>query len=170
MPTDTGIPIPLEQLTIPALLPAVKLCIQYCTSERAEAAPSFRSDALSGVARRVFPQSCHTPFSPEMAMAFSDYLTAKLRLVRPQVPFNIRTNLFDPLSLLLVNWRSSLFDGVCTPETYGYIDKDCIPGWDTWVTIVELTGQQDGHCAHYIMFALSAELIGSRIRLLRNTR
>jgi hypothetical protein len=79
-----------------------------------------------------------------MVEAFSYYLATKAALLQEQPAKEARTNLFDPLSLLLVNWQSSLFDGACTPETHGYIDADCIPGWDTWVAIVELERQQDG--------------------------
>jgi hypothetical protein len=81
-----------------------------------------------------------------MAEAFSHYLATKAAILQAQaVKKEVRTNVSDPLSLLLVNWQSSLFDGVCSPETYGYLDEDCIPGWDTWLAIVELEKQQDGH-------------------------
>jgi len=134
-----------DQMTIPNLIPAVQVCQRYCAILGVDATPLFRSDALAQPARRVLPDSCHTPFSAGMVEAFSEYLSKKATILQDQVTIETRTNLFAPLSLLLVRWRDSLFDGACTPETDGYIDTDCIPGWDTWVTIVELERQQDGH-------------------------
>lgn len=145
MLTDSVTLIAWDRLTIPDLIPAVQVCQRYCASLGAGTAPLFRSDALASSARRVLPDSCHTPFSAGMVEAFSEYRTKKVALLHDQALREVRTNLFDPLSLLLVNWRSSLFDGACTPETQGYIDADCIPGWDTWVAMVELERQQDGH-------------------------
>jgi hypothetical protein len=47
--------------------------------------------------------------------------------------------------LLVVNWRESLFDGACSPITHGFLDDDCMPGWDTWVRIVSLDESQIAH-------------------------
>ncbi len=143
--TDRITPIPWDRLTIADLIPTVRACQRYCASLGANAAPLFRSDALVESARRVFPLSCHTPYSTNMADAFSDYLATKVELLQGRAVKEVRIDLGYPLSLLLVNWRLSLFDGACTQETYGYLDGDCIPGWDTWVAIVELGKQREGH-------------------------
>jgi len=140
-----------QRLMIPTLLPLVKDCQQYCGFVRSNncadlSAVSYRSDALAESAHRVLPQSCHTPFSADVAEAFSQYLARKAKVLQDhKVEKGLRGSMWDPLSLLLVNWRNSLFDGACTPETYDYIDKDCIPGWDTWLAIVTLEQEQDGH-------------------------
>lgn len=134
-----------DQMTILNLLSVTQLCQRYCAIMGADTTHMFRSDALAPHAQRVFPDSCHTRFSDGMLEAYSEYLEKKATMIHGQVTIEHPTHLFAPLSLLLVRWRDSLFDGVCTPETDGYIDADCIPGWDTWVTIVELETQDDGH-------------------------
>lgn len=146
MLTDSVTLITWDRLTIPNMIPAVQACQRYCAILGTNAAPLFRSDALALPARRVLPDSCHTPFSAGMVEAFSDYLATKGALLQGQAAREVRNDLGDPLSLLLVNWRDSLFDGACTPETYGYIDADCIPGWDTWVALVELERPENRHC------------------------
>jgi hypothetical protein len=147
MLTNDTIPISWRDLTIPTLLPQIGICQQYCALVRGHnckdlSADSYRSVALAEVAQRVLPQSCHTPFSADMTETFSRYVERKALLLRENKWTKDISIVIGPLSLLLLNWRDSLFDGACTPETYGYIDDDCIPGWDTWVTIVSLEKQQ----------------------------
>ncbi|MGF1579782.1 MAG: hypothetical protein ACFCD0_10500 [Gemmataceae bacterium] len=131
------------------LIPLVKGCIQYCdfvqsTMPAELNAASYRSGVLNEAAQQVFPQSCHTPFSTGMAEAFSQYLCKRITLVSErELLKEVRVNVGDPLALLLVNWRLSLFDGACSPETYDYLDHDCMPGWDTWLGIVKLDQEED---------------------------
>jgi hypothetical protein len=143
-------PIEWGRLTPFTLVPLLEVCQTYCTFSRKSfyadlVARSYRSDALAESAQHVLPQSCHTPISAAIA-AFSQYLETKVGILREhQAAGEVRINVQDPLSLLLVKWQDSLFDGVCSPETYGYIDQDCIPGWDTWLAIVSLKQELDGH-------------------------
>jgi hypothetical protein len=144
-------PIKWDRITAPTLVPLLEVCQTYCALSRNNAcadvtAASYRSDALAESTQRVLPQSCHTPFSAGMAEAFCQYLAKKVAIIREhKVARKVETCVLDPLSLLLVRWRDSLFDGACTPLTHGYIDEDGIPGWDTWVAIVSLEREQDGH-------------------------
>jgi hypothetical protein len=143
-------PIAWGRLTSSTLVPLLEVCQTYCTFSRKNVyadvvAFSYRSEALAESAQRVLPQSCHTPISATIAAAFSQYLATKVGILREhQAAGEVRINVGDPLSLLLVKWQDSLFDGVCSPETYGYIDQNCIPGWDTWLAIVSLKQEQDG--------------------------
>ena len=150
--TDDTMPITWDRLAPSVLAPLLEACQTYCAFSRnkkpctALTADSYRSDAFGELAQRVLPQSCHTPFSSGMAEAFSGLLGQKVMILRDQeAASRVRVNVGYPLSLLLVRWRDSMFDGACAPETYGYINEDGIPGWDTWVAIVSLAREQEGY-------------------------
>jgi len=100
----------------------------------------FRSADLESYAQQTFPESCHTPFSESVERAFKDFVNARRKLVGAELPFDERVTaeLFRPKSILVVDWESSLFDGAVTPETGGFIDDDCMPGWDSWLAKVRV--------------------------------
>lgn len=128
-----------------ALVPLVQNCQRYCASSARANSPLYRSAALSEAARLVFPKSCHTRYSEEISIRFAEFEQIRLNLVDHESGHADRLNLHDPLSFLVVNWGLSLFDGVCVPETNGYLDSDCMPGWDTWITIIRLGTDREEH-------------------------
>lgn len=105
---------------------------------------TFRSDSLSKLAAAVFPESCHTPFSPELLQHFERFTTERQRIAG-NIAINTESEYHRDQSLLIVNWRSSLFDGAVVPETRGFIDEDYIPGWDMWLSIVPIQAECDTH-------------------------
>jgi hypothetical protein len=106
----------------------------------------YRSNELAFFAQRILPESCHTPFTANTARAFSQYVAEKVRLSKDCEPTrHVQFCSCDPMTLLLVNWRDSLFDGAASPLTYGFIDDNWIPGWDTWLAIVSLEGKPNDH-------------------------
>jgi len=126
------------------------ICMSWCGDRCAildsttDLSHSFRSDSLATLAAAVFPESCHTPYSPDLTYRFARFTAERERLVG--------SNSIDPVSeynrqrsLLLVNWQSSLFDGAVVPETRGFIDDDYIPAWDTWLSIVRIETDYGTH-------------------------
>ena len=140
-------PISWERLIPPNLTPLLEICRRYYAFSRTNRDDVlYRSNELSALAKQVLPESCHTPFTQNTAIAFSQYIAEKARLSSKCEPApHVRFYFGDPLSLLLVNWRDSLFDGAGSPDTYGFIDDDWIPGWDTWLAIVSLEGKPNEH-------------------------
>ncbi|ADB16925.1 hypothetical protein Psta_2254 [Pirellula staleyi DSM 6068] len=141
------VPIPWDGLIPLNLNPLLSICQSFYAYSAVNSSDNFyRSSELAALAKQVLPESCHTRFSRDIAKAFSQYTSEKSRLSSKSKPIqNVRFNSNDPLSLLLVNWRESLFDGAGSPETYGFIDDDWIPGWDTWLAIVSLNGKPNEH-------------------------
>ena len=136
-----------EQLTPSNLIPLLELCQKYHAVSQSHAQNFlYRSSELAALAKEILPDSCHTRFTQSTAAAFSQYNAEKARLSSEcEPPRHISFFYGDPLSLLLVNWRDSLFDGAGSPETYGFIDDDWIPGWDTWLAIVSLEDKTHTH-------------------------
>lgn len=126
------------------------LCMTWCgdrcksLDSNTDLTNTFRSESLASFAAEVFPESCHTPFSPGLLLQFQRFATERERLtasatVKPEAEYHRER------SLLIVNWQSSLFDGAVVPETRGFIDKDYIPAWDTWLSIVGIQTDYGTH-------------------------
>jgi hypothetical protein len=49
-------------------------------------------------------------------------------------------------SLLVTDWRRSLFDGVLSIETLGFFDEDGMPPWDTWLALLKVEESLGKHC------------------------
>ena len=107
-------------------------------------AQRFRSHELEEMACRAFPESCHSHFSRAMSDQFNDIHAKREEIISNQKAHS-PTRLDEGGRLLLVNWRESLFDGACAPITDGFLDDDCMPGWDTWVRVVSLDESQVIH-------------------------
>lgn len=122
----------LQQLAV-----TMTWCGDRCESldSDADLTNTLRSEALAPFAAAVFPESCHTLFSPGLIQQFHRFATERERLTR-SVTVNAIGEYNRERSLLIVNWRSSLFDGAVVPETRGFINEDYIPAWDTWLSIV----------------------------------
>ena len=105
---------------------------------------TFRSDSLSTFAAAVLPESCHTPFSPELLRHFQRFTTERERLAS-NVAITTESEFHRDQSLLIVNWRPSLFDGAVVPETRGFINEAYIPGRDTWLSIVPIHSEYGTH-------------------------
>ncbi|MAT15887.1 MAG: hypothetical protein CMJ46_11540 [Planctomyces sp.] len=125
------------------LMPAKKYCAMR--SDINAEYPRLRSNDLKAAAKKVFSDSCHTRFSEGMASAFNLFCERRLERLDDndgEGDAHVDDNSCD--HLLLVNWRHSLFDGVCSPVTGGFIDNDGMPGWDSWIALVnlELTARQ----------------------------
>lgn len=109
-------------------------------------APQLRSERLKASAELVFPQSCHTQFSNEMYCSFDGF--HQDRISHTDVDKGdqcIATSQETPPRLLMVDWQRSLFDGACTPMTNGFLNDDCMPGWDSWIGLVSLAEAEGGH-------------------------
>lgn len=108
----------------------------------------FRSADLKSYAQQVFPESCHTSFSESVEGAFEGFVDARRKLVGGELPFEerITAELSRPKSILVVDWESSLFDGAVTPETEGFIDDDCMPGWDSWLALADVPSSHGKKC------------------------
>lgn len=135
-----------DQVSLTTLEPYLSVAKSYCgLRNRIEnMAQRFRSHELEGMARRAFPESCHSHFSRTMLQKLDD-LHAKREVVISNQEAHSPVMLDEGGRLLLVNWRESLFDGACSPITDGFLDDDCMPGWDTWVRIVSLDESQITH-------------------------
>lgn len=141
MITISPMPIEWQELTPTVLLPYLEIVQVYCNES---CDPTFRSGRLAESARRVLPQSCHTRYSPEVALAFDQFNHTRLEWLKEGGFLDNVSIKSVEVPLLVVNWSESLFDGACSPLTHGFIDNDCIPGWDTWVCLISLE-DKSGH-------------------------
>jgi hypothetical protein len=109
---------------------------------------NFRSNSLAEKAREVFPESCHTPHSESVISAFQKLLNARHSLPKAELPpeERIEAELHRQGSVLVVDWSKSLFDGAITPETDGFIDDDCMPGWDSWISLAQVPSSYGKAC------------------------
>jgi hypothetical protein len=146
-------PMPIEwkELTPTVLRPYLTIVQVYC---KATCDPIFRSERLAELARRVLPNSCHTQYSPEVALAFDHFNHKRLEWLTEASFLNNVSGVSIEVPLLVVNWSDSLFDGACSPLTHGYIDNKCIPGWDTWVCLITL----EDNSRHALVCWISPEL------------
>lgn len=129
------------KLTTQSVKSLLTTAVNYCNkhSDILCESPLVRSSELMEAACKVYPDSCHTLFSDEMASAFDEFYARRMSHVESSDCD--RETLSENASLanlLLVDWRRSLFDGVCTPMTSGFIDDNCMPGWDSWIALVTL--------------------------------
>jgi hypothetical protein len=108
----------------------------------------FRSENLKPYAQKTFPESCHTGFCESVERAFDDFVKGRRKLVGGELPSDelAAAELYRPKSILVVDWASSLFDGAVTPETDGFIDDDCMPGWDSWLALGEVPSSYGKKC------------------------
>lgn len=145
---------PLPQTTLEPYLRVVK---SYCgvRNRMENLAQRFRSPELEGIAMQAFPESCHSQFSPEMLQKLDQLHAWREVLIRNQ-PTRDPAIINPGGQLLIVNWRQSLFDGACSPITNGFLDEDCMPGWDTWVRVVSL---DESHVNHGLVCWIPSELV-----------
>lgn len=135
-----------DRLSLATLNPHLTGVKTYCKSrDQIEVvARRFRSHELEENARRAFSESCHTRFSPEILRQLDKLHTQRELIIINQGTEGTSTQ-DEGGRLLIVNWRASLFDGACSPITHGFLDDDCMPGWDTWVRVVSLDESQTSH-------------------------
>jgi len=138
-----------DTLTTEAL-PCLSWChtfLAYASNEEAIAG-AFRSRQLADAAQKVFPDSCHTRFSPSLVAAFDEFrrLREKLRPVSGLTIGRVANELRRPGSLLVTDWAASLFDGALTPDTHGFMNDDGMPPWDTWLALVDVPNVQGPAC------------------------
>ena len=135
---------------ISGILHQLAVCMTWCgdrfksLDSDADLTNALRSEALAPFAAGVFPESCHTPFAPELLRQFQRFAAERERLT-PNVTMNAIGEFNRDRALLIVNWQSSLFDGAVIPETRGFINEDYIPGWDTWLSIVGIRTDYGSH-------------------------
>ena len=125
------------------------VCMTWCGGRRDSFANDdltnvFRSQSLAQFAASVFPDSCHTPFSPELISRFQRLADERARIAGPATT-NSAPEFYRQQSLLVVNWQQSLFDGAVVPETRGVLDEDYLPAWDTWLSIVGIDAEYGTH-------------------------
>jgi hypothetical protein len=135
-----------EQMSLSTIEPFLNVVKAYCEllNSTGNTASTFRSPELEANARKTFPESCHSQYSHAMLQQL-DELHAKRKLIIKNRKAHSQDTLDESGRLLMVNWRESLFDGACSPITHGFLDDDCMPGWDTWLRIASLDDSQDAH-------------------------
>ncbi len=109
---------------------------------------NFRSDYLKTQANKAFPKSCHTTYSELVQQGVQGLLDARRGRVEGKLVTSdeVDKELHRSNSLLVVDWESSLFDGAVTPETDGFIDDYCMPGWDSWLGLAEADSSHGEKC------------------------
>jgi hypothetical protein len=125
-------------------------CLAWCRKSRSveESGLRYRSDELRLAASAVFPASCHTTYSNQMADSMLRFRAVRTGLLQPgdisieQSDYEVRSN----RSLLLTDWRKSLFDGALSAETGGFFDDDGMPPWDTWLAILPIEESVERFC------------------------
>jgi hypothetical protein len=145
------------RLSLTALEPYLGVVKAYCRfhNRTQSVVHRFRSPELEGLSGQAFPESCHSRFSPEMLQKLDQLHTWREVLIRDQATRDaVVTDTGG--QLLVVNWRESLFDGACSPITNGFLDDDCMPGWDTWVRVVSL---DESHLNHGLVCWIPCELV-----------
>ncbi len=149
-----------QELTALQIKPLLNVVASYCdlSSDAGFDGTSLRSLELEGSANLVFPASCHTQFSTDMAQAFNQLHLKRSALVQERNLKEPQCSSFPSPHLLVVDWRRSLFDGACSPITSGFINDDCIPPWDTWLGIVSL---QNKNVIHGLLCWIPTALIES---------
>lgn len=147
-----------QHLSLTTLERHLSVVKAYCglANHTVNSARTFRSHELEENARRAFPESCHSQFSRAMLQQL-DEIHAKRKIANDQTGLSPAT-LDEGGRLLLVNWLESLFDGACSPITDGFLDDDCMPGWDTWVRVVSLDESQ---AAHGLVCWIPSELVSA---------
>lgn len=145
--------IDVSQLTVEILERLLRPCLAWCADsidsrpQGMNVSKAFRSSELRVEANLVFPDSCHTPFSPQLARRFDDFLRKRAALSTTQLANRVvLSETTRDRSLLITDWNASLFDGALTPETEGFIDEYCMPPWDTWVALVRSPGSIGEAC------------------------
>ena len=154
---DTANEAASDQLSLTTLEPYLSVVKAYCRLlNRTEFTPRrFRSHKLEADACLAFPESCHSLFSRAM-LQHLDEMHTKRKLNASDQASHSPAMIDDCGRLLLVNWRESLFDGACSPITHGFLDDDCMPGWDTWVRVVSL---DESRLAHALVCWIPSELV-----------
>jgi hypothetical protein len=127
----------------------------------------FRSQEFEDAANDVFPTSCHTSFTSSLVTAFDKFLDVRKRAVLKNRigDEEIRRELSRSKSLLVTDWSASLFDAVMTPETDGFIDKEGMPPWDTWICLIEAADSHGIACLLSWVPSWLAENMDSAIRV-----
>lgn len=111
----------------------------------------YRSNFISNAAAEVFPQSCETHFSEDVYSKFNKLTSIRNAISVDSSPVkDIRFNATDPLSLLVFDWRASLCDGAAIHETYGFLNDDWFPGWDTWLRIITFKDGRDCYLLSWV--------------------
>lgn len=143
--------LPFDTLNLQELSRVTAVCLQWCDRREQDglaAFSAFRSPDLRAAAAAVFPDSCHTEYSNHLSDAFHQFLETRKHLVSV-LQWKSEDGIEEvqrPKSLLLTDWRKSLFDSVLSAETDGFIDDDGMPPWDTWVALAQVNGSIGGYC------------------------
>ncbi len=133
-----------------AIAEQLAICLAWCGNREMPPAKDcsavFRSAALATQAASVFPDSCHTEFTPAIQETFTHFLQCRNDLAN-ETSSDASRELSRPRALLAFNWRSSLFDGAATPQTFGFVNDDYMPAWDTWLHILAVPSlDYDPYC------------------------
>lgn len=137
-----AVPVAWQELTLLPLLPQIDIAKAYCALE---AHSTYRSRFLAESAKDVLPDSCHTKYSADIALAFDRFTQRRVCYLEEHGFMSSGSSMESTDSaLLMVRWSESLFDGACSHLTNSFIDDDYIPGWDTWVSLVSLD-DSSGH-------------------------
>ena len=132
-------------LSVGEIEPCLRPLKAYCRMQQRSDGDTarFRSQELEAVATSVFPESCHSRFTPAMLPRLHD-LRERRRAIGDDNSHEPDAGA-DRGRLLLVNWSASLFDGACSAITRGFLDEDGMPGWDTWARIVSFDESRTTH-------------------------
>lgn len=132
----------------------VTACLRFCYDRSAapirhgDITGHFRNANLSMAARVVFPDSCHTVISDQLRIRFDAFVATRdaIALHNAMSSEWLQFELSRPKAFLVTDFAKSLFDGAVTPETDGFIDDDCMPPWDCWIDLLEVTNSYGHTC------------------------
>jgi hypothetical protein len=111
--------------------------------DTAQVRTCLRSDFLARDAIAVFPNGLSTVIGDSERVAFLRLVAARaaiLDLRDNDIEFtwqNAEAELTAAQSMLLFKPHESLFDGAATPPTYGFLNANYFPPWDTWLDLVD---------------------------------
>ncbi len=112
---------------------------------RVLAEPALRY--LSDDSRRCYRAAFRVEPWPDAAsetVTFGRFIQARRQLLEGRAVGTVLSHeevtreLVRPRALLLADWQASVWDGASAAVSAGFVDLHDVPGWDTWLALVEL--------------------------------
>jgi len=116
----------------------------------------IRSLELAAPALRFLPDSARENYgpayhvepwpdaAPETVAAFDRFVQARRQLLAGRATSTVLSDeeveqeLARPRTLLLTDWQATVWDGASAFVSAGFVDLHDVPGWDTWLALIEL--------------------------------
>jgi hypothetical protein len=112
--------------------------------------------------------------APGTDAAFTRFLAARRDALAAQdtrlwpMTAEVKQEMARPRALLLTNWQRSVWDGASASASAGWVDLCDIPGWDTWIAVIDIPiptieGTLNERCLVSWVPSWAAELIDEAI-------